>query len=220
MTVLLFDIDGTLLSCGGAGRAAVNDAFAECLGIQDALNFSLGGMTDRRIMRQALHHWDVPHSDALVDTLILAYLRHLPARLERATGFEVFDDAIRTASQAHDRGFVVGLGTGNVEAGARTKLRRAGLDQLFSFGGFGDDGEPREDIIAAGLLRARQLKPSQRAIVIGDTPADVAAARACGAECLAVATGTYRVEALNDAGADLVVENLGDSRVWEFLERV
>jgi phosphoglycolate phosphatase-like HAD superfamily hydrolase len=111
----------------------------------------------------------------------------------------------------------IGLCTGNVTRGARIKLARGGLDRHFGFGaadvhGFASDGESRERIVAAALRRAsahlgRRLDPGE-ALIIGDTPRDVAAARAVGCPVLAVATGRFGMQALRAEGADHVVPTL------------
>lgn len=103
-------------------------------------------------------------------------------------------------------GATVGLGTGNIKRGAEAKLRSAGLSDLFDIelGGYGDDGDGREQVLATG---ARRCDPSGQlpVIVVGDTPHDVRAARAIGAACIAVPTGSYNERALADCGADVVL---------------
>jgi phosphoglycolate phosphatase-like HAD superfamily hydrolase len=108
------------------------------------------------------------------------------------------------------RGVALGLGTGNIEAGARIKLTPARLSERFAFGGFGCDAEDRAELLEAGARRGAAALGAARArcrvVIIGDTPLDVAAAHAIGAECLAVATGNFDVDALQ--GAERVVERL------------
>jgi phosphoglycolate phosphatase-like HAD superfamily hydrolase len=99
----------------------------------------------------------------------------------------------------------VGLGTGNVREGARIKLERVGVHHHFRFGGFGNDAEARPEVIRLGAERgAAELGvplAECRVVVIGDTPRDVHAAASIGAECIAVATGSYSVEELQASGA-------------------
>ena len=115
----------------------------------------------------------------------------------------------------------LGLGTGNVEAGARAKLARVALDGAFAFGGFGDDHEDRALLVRAGAERgaARLDRPLDacRVVIIGDTPRDVAAARAIGAECLAVATGGATAEVLRAAEPTRLVADLTHPSVPAFL---
>lgn len=206
--VLLFDVDGTLVDTGGAGRRAVEAAFAEAHGRPDACRgFSFDGMTDRAIARLGLEAVGVRPDDAAIDALLATYLGHL-AREVAATAADAYrvHAGMREAVQAATaRGAAVGLGTGNVEAGARLKLGRVGLSDAFAFGGFGDDHELRPELIRVGAQRGAQRLgvrvEAARVVVIGDTPKDIAAAQALGAECVAVATGAWRVEQLAAAGA-------------------
>ena len=127
--------------------------------------------------------------------------------------------ADRAAALVHS-GMVVGLGTGNVESGARLKLAPSVLADRFDFGGFGCDAEDRAELLAIGSERgARALGVSRaecRVVIVGDTPLDVAAAQRIGAECLAVATGGHDVDELSHAGADLALETLADPRARDF----
>ena len=114
---------------------------------------------------------------------------------------------------------MLGLATGNVEAGARIKLERGGLNGYFSFGGFGSDSEDRTEVVAAAARRASALGASatpDRTFVIGDTPRDVLAGKAAGFRTIAVGTGNYSTEALRVTGADLVIEDLevGRDQFW------
>jgi phosphoglycolate phosphatase len=116
---------------------------------------------------------------------------------------------------AEARGCAIGLGTGNVREGARLKLERVGLHHRFAFGGFGCDHELRAELIRVGAERgARALgAPLEacRVVVIGDTPKDIAAAQAIGAECLAVATGTFTTADLTAHAPTRVVADLAEA---------
>jgi phosphoglycolate phosphatase len=207
-TVLLFDIDGTLLTTGGAGRRALAQAFADLHGREDACAFPLDGMTDRRIFRMGLEALGADVTDRAVELLIGAYLAHLVRELSSAQDGEVrlhpgMKEAVEAAGR--ERNVAVGLGTGNVRAGAKAKLERVAFHDPFSFGGFGCDHEERPALVRVGAERgASQLGvplEACRVVIIGDTPKDVAAAQAMGAECLAVATGSHSVAELEAAGA-------------------
>ncbi|MCA3016138.1 MAG: haloacid dehalogenase-like hydrolase [Myxococcaceae bacterium] len=207
-TVLLFDIDGTLLTAGSAGRRAIRGAFEQRYGRADACDhFSFGGMTDQAIARQGLEAIGVSVTPAAVAELLATYVGLLEHEVQRVPDAEyrVFPGVLDAVEVAHARGYAVGLGTGNVRAGATVKLRRVGLHLRFDFGGFGDDAELRPELIRHGAERgaARLGRPRSetRVVVIGDTPKDVEAARAIGADCVAVATGGFPVEALVAAGA-------------------
>ena len=222
-TVVLFDVDGTLLTCGGAGRVAMEAAFREAVGRDDVCRFSFAGHTDRAIAREGLRGAGLEPDEAAIDAFLERYLGHLEPALDRSEGYSVFAGAtvLLDALEGRD-GWAIGLGTGNVERGARAKLRRGGLDPRFGFGGFGCDHEERPRLIAAGAARGAQrlgvAVESCRVIVIGDTTRDVDAARAIGAECLAVATGSASVETLREHGATLTVAALTDAPVRAFLE--
>lgn len=229
--VVLFDIDGTLVSCDGAGRRAMDAAFAEVTGDAEALAaIQFAGMTDRSIVRAGLRARRAAgrgggldgsaEDDATIDAVLMRYLSVLPSILAEQVprvlaGAPALVDLLLRRDNA-----VVGLGTGNLAAGARHKLGAVGLWDRFSFGGFGSDREERPALLEVGAQRgAAQLGVDRRAaevVVIGDTPADIGAARAIGARCLAVSTPRFTVAALDDAGADHSVESLSDPAAAAF----
>lgn len=223
-SVVLFDIDGTLVDCGGAGRQAMALAFEQQFGRADACeHIAFGGMTDRAIVRAALRAIGVePIDPALIDALIEVYLAQLTQSMPSAAGFRELAGA-RAVAEACRRelGLAVGLGTGNVRQGARLKLERCGLWSLFGFGGFGCDAEDRAELLAKGRERGAawlDVEPaSVEVLVVGDTPKDVHAARAIGARCLGVATGRFSARELHDAGAEEVVGSLADRDAWRVL---
>ncbi len=211
--MVLFDVDGTLITCGGAGRRAMEEAFAEVCGRTDVCGFSFGGGTDRAIARRGLSNAGLEPDEAAIDDLLARYLTHLEPHLQRSEGFAVLPGVEPLiASLTVVEGLALGLGTGNVERGARAKLRRGRIEAPFDFGGFGCDHEERARLIDAGARRgAARLGLAREAchvIVVGDTPRDVEAAHAVGAECIAVATGSYDAASLQATGAALVVEDL------------
>jgi phosphoglycolate phosphatase len=199
-TVLLFDIDGTLVDTGGAGRRAMDRGFERRHGRRDACaGIAFGGMTDRAIARAGLAAIGAEPTAAAIDDLLAAYLDALAEELRgtRAIVHAGIEAALDASAAA---GAAVGLGTGNVREGARLKLSRVGLHERFAFGGFGSDHEARDALIRIGAERGAAALgaplPECRVVVIGDTLRDVAAARAIGAECLAVATGNFSLDAL------------------------
>lgn len=211
--VVLFDIDGTLLESGGAGRAAMAAAFDQVCGRADACaNMSFGGMTDRAIARQGLLAVGEVVDDTRIDQLVAAYLAHLEYTLPRhphrvMPGVNVLLDALSARAD-----LAVGLGTGNVRAGAFAKLRKASLDGYFAFGGFGCDAEDRAELLRTGAQRGAERAGAAlaecRVVVIGDTPKDVAAARAIGAEVVAVATGGFDLDTLRATQPDRALADL------------
>jgi phosphoglycolate phosphatase-like HAD superfamily hydrolase len=208
-TVLLFDIDGTLVTTGGAGRRAMELAFEQLHGRRDACDsFSMSGMTDRAIVRKGLGIIGARDSEETIDAVIAAYVSHLAREVRQVDDqrYRVFPGMREAVREARSRsGFAVGLGTGNVREGARLKLERVSIYDQFDFGGFGCDHEDRVELIRSGARAgaARLGVPMEecRVVIIGDTPKDVHAARGIGAECIGVGTGSYTPEALLEAGA-------------------
>jgi phosphoglycolate phosphatase-like HAD superfamily hydrolase len=211
----LFDIDGTLIGGDGSGRRAFERACHDCLGIAGALeHLRLDGMTDPLILASVFqeHHGRAPTDDES-RTIFAAYVRHL--ELEVADGKYHVKPAVHdTLSLLEQRGATIGLATGNLEAGARIKLKRGDLWHRFAFGGFGSDAAERaalvEIAIARGAARAGRAFAPAEVVVIGDTPRDVAAAHAVGARAVAVATGWYDVAQLTAAGADAVFPTMAE----------
>ncbi|MFT3709800.1 MAG: HAD hydrolase-like protein [Archangium sp.] len=221
-TVLLFDIDGTLITTGGAGRKAIDRAFAEHCGRADACShFSFSGMTDRAIIRQGLQTLGADVTEATIDALIATYLKALQAEVDATPPekYRVHAGMREAVQRGRERGMAVGLGTGNVREGARIKLERVSLFEPFAFGGFGDDHELRPELIRKGAQRGLdQLGVKEgRVVIIGDTPKDVDAAIAIGAESLAVTTGGFTRDQLHAAGATAVFETLAAPGAFDFL---
>jgi phosphoglycolate phosphatase-like HAD superfamily hydrolase len=212
-TIFLFDIDGTLISTGGAGRRAMVSAFTRRYQRPDACEFPFGGMTDRAIARQGIQALGHEPDEAAVDALIAAYLTHLEDEIPRAEGAKVHVGVHDTLDHlAPLAGAAIGLGTGNVVEGARRKLRHLQLDHRFAFGGYGSDHEGRPELLQIGADRgAAHLglpRSACRVVVIGDTPRDIAAARAIGAVVLAVATGNSPLDELRSHHPDLALPDL------------
>jgi phosphoglycolate phosphatase-like HAD superfamily hydrolase len=216
---LLFDVDGTLLRAGGAGRRAFERALrdhagAPIDGVLETMRFD--GMTDRGIVRDSLRLLGRPFEEAACQAILEGYVAHLGVELEQP-GLRVLPGVVAALEALAARGAAYGLCTGNVTAGARLKLVHGALDRFFDWGpggmnGFAGDGEARELVVAAALRRVsarlgRAVPPGQ-VLVIGDTPRDVAAAHAVGCPALGVATGNFDEAALRAAGADAVAPTL------------
>ncbi|MGD8317334.1 MAG: HAD family hydrolase [Myxococcales bacterium] len=226
-TIALFDIDGTLLSAGGAGRRSLEIALEEVLGSPEGSislhSVEFAGRTDPWIVRTALTGFGVAADDEVVAEVLRRYAWHLPEQLEIAKAFQVLPSVLAVLSDLSKRDDVIlGLGTGNTKEGAHAKLAHGGLDSFFCFGGFGSDHTERAELLRVGLRRglqrARVRPESAHVLVIGDTPHDVTAAAAIGAQCIAVATGSYDSQALQAAGAAIVVSNLGSPEVHKAFE--
>jgi phosphoglycolate phosphatase len=216
-TVFLWDIDGTLISTAGAGRRALVDTFQRRFGRGDVLGFPFDGMTDPTILGQGLAAlgMDADQIARELPATLAAYVEVLTEICARAREFRIHA-GIEAALQATSArpGVATGLGTGNIEIGARLKLEPVGLYRHFQFGGYGSDHPQRPELLAIGADRgaARLGVPRSacRVVIIGDTPKDIAAAQAIGAECVAVATGSFSVPALRDHGATHAFANLAD----------
>jgi phosphoglycolate phosphatase-like HAD superfamily hydrolase len=218
LQVVLWDVDGTLVSAGGAGRRAFERAVEEFVGPFDGAlkEMRLDGMTDRLIVREALTILGKPHTDAFCDELLSRYVEHLRDEIH-GPGFRVLPAVEPALAALRAAGRAFGLCTGNVEEGARVKLAKAGLDRYFEWGasaiaGFAADGEAREDVVAAALRRAAarlgRSVPAAEALIVGDTPRDVSAAHRHGCPVLAVATGRFSTDELRAAGAEWAVPSL------------
>jgi phosphoglycolate phosphatase-like HAD superfamily hydrolase len=220
-TVLLFDVDGTLVTTCGAGRRAIERAFELRHGTKEILNFSFGGMTDKAIVRNALlalGRSSVSESDLAqeMDDMLDFYLEVLAEEVAR-TSIRIHDGMERAMDLADARpGVAMGLGTGNIRKGAEIKLGCVGVYHRFSFGGFGDDSIDRPTLLMAGARRGADKLglaiEDCRIVVIGDTPKDIAGAKAIGAESIAVATGTHTITELKQCDPTAVFENLADPR--------
>jgi phosphoglycolate phosphatase len=216
--LVLLDVDGTLVECGGAGRRALERAIRKACGRPDGdlKALRLDGSTDRRIVRHALELLGHPFSEALCDSLLTEYPRLLEAELSAPAAYRVLPGVVALLEALKARQVAHGLCTGNVVEGARLKLRRGGLDRYFEWGdlavgGFGSDDEVRARVVEAALRRAAarfgRVAPAE-VLVVGDTPLDVEAARQAGCASLAVATGRYPKKELEACGADHVAETL------------
>jgi len=211
-TVVLWDIDGTLLSTGRSGLRAWEEAVHEVLGRDaDLAPMRMSGMTDRMIAHGILEHLGEPPDVANAGRLTEVYTRELPSCLTPDRG-GVLPGVAAVLDALSARGdTVIALLTGNMRASACAKLACYGLDRYFSTGGFGDDGFDRVEIGRVALRRvaeaAGELDPG-RVHLVGDSPYDVACARALGIHMIAVASG------------DHAVDDLGVGQPWWLLERL
>jgi phosphoglycolate phosphatase len=235
--LVLFDIDGTLVLTGGAGIRAMNRACEELVRHGQALaNIPVAGRTDRVILSDVVAQAGHKLDDGLLERLRERYIANLREEIERPGlpqsfeslgsrgGLKAIMPGIRellgTLEQRND--VFLGLLTGNFEAGARIKLEHFDLWRYFRCGAFGDDSADRNDLVPFAVLRARQCGVPELApehiLVVGDTPHDIACARAAGALPVAVATGGFTAQQLRQHGADIVFHDL--SRMEEFLKLV
>ena len=218
--LVLFDIDGTILWTDGAGRRAIHAALTEVFGSVGPADYWFDGKTDRQIVRDLMRLDG--HADAGIDERMERLLERYVERLDAELSHPEFSarlldgvPALLDALEVRDD-IVLGLLTGNVEAGARAKLRAVGIDPArFRVGAFGSDHEHRPALPAVAQQRARELLgvdiPGGDVVVIGDTPADIECARSVEARAIGVATGRYPVEELERHGAVAVFPDLTDT---------
>jgi len=196
-TVVVFDIDGTLLTTGGAGAKAWQLAFEKLYGISaDISDYTEDGWPDYEVCRRTfigvLHR---EPSEIEINTLVTNYLTFIDDTLRESTTYRVMPGVPELLERLGDAGFLLGITTGNVAGAAHLKLERGHLNKYFAFGGYGSDSADRsmltrKAIERAGRLLAREVSPRE-VLVVGDTPRDIAAAQAVGADSVGVATGHF-----------------------------
>lgn len=213
--LILFDVDGTLLSTNGQAGEALGIAMRETFGTAGPIEgYSWAGKTDPQIVFELLGSAGIPRVEveARLGEAFDRYCGHLARRLSpdntRALpGVREVLNALRRRSDV-----AVGLLTGNIRRGADIKLRAAGLDESFGMGAYGSDDEDRNRLVA--VARARALThwgeefPGTRTVVVGDAEADIRCARAGGARAVAVASGTTALEALAALRPDALIDSL------------
>lgn len=214
MAVCLFDIDGTLLSSGGAGQAAMEAALESTFGITDPTEgISVAGRTDRAIVSDLMKYHSVDDVEESWLRFVQAYLEQLPQQLTAREGL-VLPGVEELLVELHRREHLtLGLLTGNFQRGAEIKLSHYHLSDYFTGGGFGDDHFSRDDVAKAALadVRARvEIEDDAEILVIGDTPADVQCGRAINATVIAVATGIYSMDELEAVSPDYLCEDFAD----------
>lgn len=204
-TVVLWDLDGTLLTTARAGIKALEDAVWEVLAIDvDLADLQTAGMTDRAIATAILALVGREADEATAARLLQVYTSRLPHRLLERRG-HVMPGVVEVLDALTARPDVVlSLLTGNMSQGAAAKLASYGLDGYFTDGGFADDGYDRTRIGRALLERLDErhgVLDRDRVFLVGDTPSDVATADDLGVRAIAVATGTHRRQELEELGA-------------------
>lgn len=212
--LLLWDIDGTIISSGGCGEASLRLAVRDHFGCDDDLkDIEIAGRTDTRIARQLLRKYGRVETEEAVSSLLGRYLHHLPILLPQRLGSVLPGVGEVLAALARRDDVVLALLTGNLVEGARQKLTRYGVWHYFGFGAYADDHFDRDKLgpiaLSRALERGHEFAPSD-VWVLGDTPHDIACARAFGANALAVATGGFTVDALAGHKPDALFADMSD----------
>lgn len=216
---VIFDVDGTLLTTGGAGAVAWDRAFQQIFGRSvDIARVTESGMTDHQVAFAALRTvLDREPTQDDVDQLTPIYLEHLPEAVAESPGYRIEPGILELLERLSAAGITLGVTTGNVEAAAKIKLERGDLNRFFRFGGYGSDSADRTRLtlqaIERGIAatatdhldgRAQALSKTDF-IAVGDTPRDVEAAHEAGIRVVSVATGLFDLKTLKAAGPDWVL---------------
>lgn len=223
MQLLLFDVDLTLVNSGGAGRRAMTRAFEDVFGKRNGLDkVSFAGRTDRAILREAMLLNGLKWTSLSEDDFKQAYLRYLEIEIEKPKPAKHIEPGVPQLLEvlSNRSNITVGLLTGNWRGGAGIKLKHFNLLHYFRLGAFADDSEDRNELAQFAVQRfeesaGRKIQP-QEVYVVGDTPRDVACARAFGAKCVSVATGLFSFAELEASRPDYLFRDLSNTQ--DFLE--
>jgi phosphoglycolate phosphatase len=211
---VLWDIDGTLLTTGGAGAVAWQRAFQELYDVEANIDeHTRAGMTDPEITEIIFDEVVGRPGTAEEHAAVIAkYLDYMPDAVAESSGYEVKPGIAEILPRLAEKGVVQGIVTGNVEPAARIKLARGDLDKYFTFGGYGSDDRDRVKVTESALARAAEVRGEAldlaATISVGDTPRDVTAGHGAGIRVVGVATGSYKIEELEEAGADWAIEDV------------
>ena len=219
--LVLFDLDGTLVNAGGAGRTSLRKAIKELYGVEPEFDHSLiSGRTDLdnfSIVYSLIKKGKKPTA-AEMKKMKAKYLEILPTEVHAVVRCKKYDlvpgveKFLKMLSK--DKDVSVGLGTGNLEEGAKIKLEPSKLGSYFSVGGYGEDGHTREEMLQAAVKRAEKkfktkLEPDQ-VYVIGDTHRDICAAKNCGFHSAVLTNGFGDAQKIQRAAAELETKDFND----------
>ncbi len=218
MKLVLFDIDGTLITSRGAGRRAMRTALERVFGAAGGIDqYDLRGRTDTRIVHEVMGAlgWEPARVKERLDDFFEAYLGGLTSEIgdgRHVVTLPGVSAVVARLAQSPDA--LLGLVTGNIEEGARIKLLPTGLWPLFRVGAYGSDHMDRRRLPSLAARRAQALVgypfAATDVVVIGDTPHDIDCARACGAVAVAVTTGQYTRDELLAERPDHLFDDLAD----------
>ena len=213
--LLLFDIDGTLVSTGGAGVRSLQLVIQKRYGVHDdLLDVEIAGRTDSGIASSILQKYHVDPTPKNIEAFLDEYVGFLPETLSTTDGKilpGISEILIRMKGKT-DR--VLGLLTGNVKRGAELKLQHYRLWNFFEFGAFADDHHDRNQLGEFARTRAQEKHGHEfdaaQIDVVGDTPHDIACGKAFRARTIAVATGTWSREKLSAFEPDFLFDDLSN----------
>jgi len=228
MKLLLFDIDGTLIQCGGAGRAALSQAVAEVYEARKIMDqVRLAGGTDYGIFDAIFlaHFGRLPTGISEFRAGLDRYLELLPQKLRSSDyNFRILPGATAAIERlAADPNYLLGIATGNVELGAKAKLERADLWQYFPLGGFGSDSKFRSGLVSKAIKRAEEYTHGRNLaqirkediFVIGDTEFDIRSAHDVGVKSIGVRVGSSHIDDMIEEKPSFLVDSLEDIRFWQ-----
>jgi len=208
-----FDIDNTLVQSSAGHMASLILAIKDIYGLVtniDVINHH--GMTDQEIIIKILGKYDVD------DKTIRSKIKKCMGRMQlqytqivQSENITILEGVFNLLTQLDQKGFLLGLVTGNLETIARAKLKKIGVNDFFKFGGFGSDHISRTDLVKIAIRRAGaqfDLDDNNQIFHFGDAPQDMRAAREAGVIPIGVTTGIFSVEELESAGAFQVVSDL------------
>lgn len=213
--LVLFDIDGTLLSSKGAGGRALRGAMKEVFGKLGRMDeYSFAGRTDPQIVLDLMGRAGFQEGfiRERMPYLFELYLQRLRDEIKKGPPPTLFPGVLSLLEELKgDERAILGLLTGNIEGGARIKLETLNLQDYFSIGAYGSDAEERNRLPLIALQRARgkfdDHLEGEDMVIIGDTPLDVECAVGIGARSIAVATGVVGRKKLEDCGADFLFDD-------------
>ncbi|HMW45539.1 MAG TPA: HAD hydrolase-like protein [Solirubrobacterales bacterium] len=214
---VIFDLDGTLLTTGGAGAVAWDKAFQEVFGKSvDIAKVTESGMTDHDVAFAALRtvlDREPSHQD--IDELTPVYVRELPEAVASSEKYRIEPGIVELLERLAAEGIPLGMTTGNIEPAAKIKMERGDLNRFFAFGGYGSDSPNRAELTLHAIKRGvvtcatgsfpngrPQVLSKDDFIAVGDTPRDVSAAHEAGIRIVSVATGLFDLETLKAAGPE------------------
>ncbi len=215
--VILFDIDGTLITVNRSFNRPLLRSIVDDLGINYAgvETDPFSGRTDHDIFSSFLVNHNLDEN--LYSRLKSEYLGRLSSRIEKnhITRHLYIDDAIQYFSAS---GYILGLLTGNFPSAAKRKLDVAEVDLNYSIGAFGEFHRERNMLPQLAVDQLRELinqEPDpQRFVIIGDTPRDIECAKHAGMKCVSVTTGKFSREELAEYNPDLIIDSMKDPEIW------